>query len=220
MLLNLEFEILILLIPALILSLCVHEYSHGITAYYYGDDTAYQKGRLTLNPMMHLDPVGTMMLLFIGFGYAKPVPVNPYKLNNPKSDMIKVAAAGPISNLCLAFLGLFIVYTLFYVNQSLLNTGVRTFLQIFIQINIYLALFNLLPLYPLDGGQIFGNLFSDKYPQFTYNIQVHGPKILLGVILIGIFSGISILGIILNPLYQFIYNIFDFIINLFYSIIT
>ena len=128
--------------------------------------------------------------------------------------------AGPISNLCLAFLGLFTVYTLFYVNQSLLNTGVRTFLQIFIQINIYLALFNLLPLYPLDGGQIFGNLFSDKYPQFTYNLQVHGPKILLGVILIGIFSGISILGIILNPLYQFIYNIFDFIINLFYSIIT
>ena len=133
MLLNLEFEILVLLIPALVLSLCVHEYSHGITAYYYGDDTAYRKGRLTLNPMMHLDPVGTMMLLFIGFGYAKPVPVNPYNLNNPRSDMIKVAAAGPISNLCLAFLGLFTVYTLFYVNQSLLSTGVRTFLQIFIQ---------------------------------------------------------------------------------------
>ena len=84
MLLNLDFEILVLLIPALVLSLCVHEYSHGIVAYYYGDDTAYRNGRLTLNPAKHLDPMGTLMLLFIGFGYAKPVPVNPFNLKNPR----------------------------------------------------------------------------------------------------------------------------------------
>ena len=75
MLLRLDPEILIILIPALILSLCVHEYAHGIVAYYYGDDTAYRAGRLTLNPLKHLDPIGSLMLLFIGFGYAKPVPV-------------------------------------------------------------------------------------------------------------------------------------------------
>ena len=220
MLLNLEFEILVLLIPALVLSLCVHEYSHGIVAYHYGDDTAYQNGRLTLNPMKHLDPVGTMMLLFIGFGYAKPVPVNPYNLQNPKSDMIKVAAAGPISNLCLAFCGIFIMYAIFHINHLLLNTSIKTFLQIFIQINIYLALFNLLPLYPLDGGQIFGNLLSEKYPKLIYNLQTYGPKILMVIILIGIISGFSILGAILQPLYHFIYKIFDFVINLFYSFIT
>ena len=114
MLLNLEFEILILLIPALILSLCVHEYSHGITAYYYGDDTAYKMGRLTLNPLDHLDPIGSLMILIVGFGYAKPVPVNPFNLKNPKSDIIKVAAAGPISNLVLGFIGTFLFFLLHY----------------------------------------------------------------------------------------------------------
>ena len=88
MLLRLDPQILIILIPALVLSLCVHEYAHGIIAYYYGDDTAYKHGRLTLNPMKHLDPMGSLMLLFIGFGYAKPVPVNPFNLNNPKPDMV------------------------------------------------------------------------------------------------------------------------------------
>ena len=116
MLLNLDFEILVLLIPALVLSLCVHEYSHGIVAYYYGDDTAYRNGRLTLNPAKHLDPMGTLMLLFIGFGYAKPVPVNPFNLKNPRNDMIKVAAAGPISNILLAFVGIFIIYLLLLIN--------------------------------------------------------------------------------------------------------
>ena len=88
MLLNLDMQILVLLIPALVFSLCVHEFSHGIVAYYYGDDTAYKYGRLTLNPLKHLDPMGSLMLLFIGFGYAKPVPVNPLNLNHPKNDMI------------------------------------------------------------------------------------------------------------------------------------
>ena len=219
MLLNLEYEILVLLIPALILSLCVHEFSHGITAYYYGDDTAYLNGRLTLNPLKHLDPAGTLMLLFIGFGYAKPVPVNPNNLNNPRKDIVVVAAAGPISNILLAFLGLFTLYTLFYLNKDLLNVSVQTFLQIFIQINIYLALFNLIPLYPLDGGQIFGNMLSKKYPHFNYNLHVYGPRILLGVIILGLVSGFSIIGLILNPLYQIVYNILDFIVNLFYSIL-
>jgi len=219
MLLNLDFEILVLLIPALVLSLCVHEYSHGITAYYYGDNTAYLNGRLTLNPLKHLDPAGTLMLLFIGFGYAKPVPVNPHNLNNPRKDMIKVAAAGPISNIILSFIGIFLVYTIFYINKSLLNDTVQTFLQIFIQINIYLALFNLIPLYPLDGGQIFGNLLSKKYPQFTYNLHTYGPKILMAVILIGLVSGFSIIGLLLHPLYQIVYNILDFIVNLFYSLL-
>ena len=218
MLLNLEFEILVLLIPALVLSLCVHEFSHGITAYYYGDDTAYINGRLTLNPMKHLDPMGTLMLLFIGFGYAKPVPVNPHNLQNPRYDMIKVAAAGPLSNILLAFIGIFTIYTIFHINPAFLNLTLRRFLQIFIQINIYLAIFNLIPMYPLDGGQIFGNILSEKYPSFTYKLQVYGPRVLMGLILIGLISGFSIIGLILQPLYGVVYSLLELIVNLFYSI--
>ena len=218
MLLNLDFQILVLLIPALIFSLCVHEYSHGIIAYYYGDETAYIMGRLTLNPLKHLDPVGSLMLLFAGFGYAKPVPVNPFNLNNPKSDIIKVAAAGPISNLVLAFLGTFVIHLFFYFLPTLYSETLSLFLRIFIQINIFLAIFNFLPIYPLDGGQIFGNLISRYYPNFNINMQLYGPGILMGVILIGIVSGYSIIGLILLPIYELINSIFINIIELIFSI--
>ena len=220
MLLNLDFEILVLLIPALVLSLCVHEYSHGIVAYYYGDDTAYRNGRLTLNPAKHLDPMGSLMLLFIGFGYAKPVPVNPFNLKNPRNDMIKVAAAGPISNILLAFVGIFTIYLLFNINPELISVSLKRFLQIFIQINIYLAIFNLIPMYPLDGGQIFGNLLSEKYPSFANNLKVYGPRFLLGIILFGLFSGFSIIGLILQPLYHLVYSILEFVVNIFFSILN
>ena len=218
MLLRLDPQILIILIPALVLSLCVHEYAHGIIAYYYGDDTAYKHGRLTLNPMKHLDPMGSLMLLFIGFGYAKPVPVNPFNLNNPRTDMIKVAAAGPISNLILSFLGLLIIYILALVLPSVLaNVNVRTFLEIFIQINIFLAIFNLLPVYPLDGGQIFGTMISKYNPNFSSQLREYGPKVLLGVILFGLISGVSIIGFILIPISDFIRSIFEAILNVIFS---
>ena len=89
----------ILLIVCLIVSLCFHEFSHGFIAYKLGDPTAMHMGRLTLNPLAHLDPIGSIMILFIGFGWAKPVPVNPQNLRNPEKDIIKVAFAGPASNM-------------------------------------------------------------------------------------------------------------------------
>ena len=218
MLLRLEPEILIILIPALILSLCVHEYAHGVIAYYYGDDTAYKHGRLTLNPLKHLDPMGSLMLLFIGFGYAKPVPVNPFNLNNPRKDIIKVAAAGPISNLLLSFLGIFMIYLFAVIAPSLLGSkNVRIFMEIFIQINIFLAIFNLIPVYPLDGGQIFGEFISKYNPNFSHQLREYGPKVLLAVILIGLFSGMSIIGLILVPISDFIRSIFEFVIKLLFS---
>ena len=96
---NLDFQIIILLIPALVFSLSFHEFAHAWMAYRLGDDTAARLGRLTLNPMAHLDPVGSIALLLMGFGWAKPVPVDSRFLNNPRDDMVKVAAAGPLSNL-------------------------------------------------------------------------------------------------------------------------
>jgi len=105
MLLRLPMEVLIILLPILIFSLCFHEFSHGYIAYKLGDHTAARNGRLTLNPLAHLDPIGSLMILFVGFGWAKPVPVNPVNFSNPRLDMMKVAFAGPASNLLLAFTG-------------------------------------------------------------------------------------------------------------------
>ena len=99
---NLDIEIIVLLIPSLIFSLSFHEFAHAWMAFRLGDDTAAKLGRLTLNPMAHLDPIGSIALLLMGFGWAKPVPVDVRYLRNPKEDMVKVAAAGPVSNLLLA----------------------------------------------------------------------------------------------------------------------
>ena len=99
---NLDIEIVVLLIPALVFSLSFHEFAHACTAFRLGDNTAARLGRLTLNPMAHLDPVGSIALLLMGFGWAKPVPVDTRYLSNPREDMVKVAAAGPLSNLLLA----------------------------------------------------------------------------------------------------------------------
>ena len=206
--LNSEPTLFIALLICLTFSLCFHEYAHGLVAFYYGDDTAYKQGRLTLNPLAHLDPIGSMMILFIGIGYAKPVPVNPHKLSNPRIDLIKVAAAGPLSNLLLTFIGIFLVHVLKPGNNEILYT----FLNIFIYINAALAVFNLLPVYPLDGGQIFGNLLSQKFPTLAQNLLIYGPKILLGVILIGILTGFSILWIIIGPIIKFIISFFELII--------
>ena len=211
MLLRLEPEILIILIPALVLSLCVHEYAHGIIAYYYGDDTAYRMGRLTLNPLNNLDPIGSMMILFIGFGYAKPVPVNPMNLNNPRIDMIKVAAAGPISNFILSFLG--VLFFTILSKFGLLENSYKIFFTYFIMINTYLGLFNLIPIYPLDGGQIFGN-FIAKYDRNIFTkLNEYGPKILLGVIIFSIFTNIPILSWVLNGRAELMFSSFSFIVD-------
>ncbi len=206
-----DYLIFILIVIALVFALCIHEFSHGYIAYINGDDTAYRKGRLTLNPLNHLDPIGSMMILFIGFGYAKPVPVNPMNLNNPRIDMIKVAAAGPISNFILSFLG--VLFFTILSKLGLLENSYKMFFTYFIMINTYLGLFNLIPIYPLDGGQIFGN-FIAKYDRNIFTkLNQYGPKILLGVIIFSIFTNIPILSWVLNTPAELMISAFSFIVD-------
>ena len=211
-------QLFVLISISLIFALCFHEFAHGYIAFLNGDDTAYQMGRLTLNPLKHLDPIGTLMILFIGFGYAKPVPVNPYNLNNPRKDMIKVAAAGPISNFLLAFIGVFGLIFLSYVN--LLNENTALFFNYFCFINIYLGLFNLLPIYPLDGGQIFGNFISKYNPSIFKQLNDYGPKILLGLIIFSLISGISIIGYLIHTPAQLIFSLFKTVISILFGLFT
>ena len=213
------FTIFFLISISLIFALCIHEFSHGIVAYYYGDDTAYKYGRLTLNPLKHLDPIGSLMILFIGFGYAKPVPVNTSNLNNPRKDIIKVAAAGPISNFILSFVGIFI-FT--FLNKLNLNTSATNiFFNYFIIINTWLGLFNLIPVYPLDGGQIFGNIIV-KYNSSIFNqLNYYGPRVLLLVIAISLFTNgkISIISWIIYKPAMIIISFFEKISLILLSVI-
>ena len=207
MLLSLPIEILIILLPILVFSLCFHEFSHGYIAYRLGDATAAQQGRLTLNPLAHLDPVGSIMLLFVGFGWAKPVPVNPVNFTNPRIDMIKVAFAGPASNIILAFIGGSIL-RLFILFGLLQNQTMAQSLYYFIYINIALAIFNMIPVAPLDGSQIFSNLISKNNPELAWKLQIYGPKVLMMLIFISIIMPqYSIFRIIMSP----IINLFMFL---------
>ena len=199
-----------ILIITLIFSLSFHEFSHAYVAYKLGDNTAAYQGRLTLNPLSHLDPVGSLMLLFIGFGYAKPVPVNPMNLSNPRTDMMKVAFAGPFSNLILCLFGCLLMRIIGIsdlteivgYNRTLNSTG--NILLTFSIINMILAVFNMIPIHPLDGGQIFGGYLDKINPNLSYKLRSYGPQVLMFVILFGIVTGFSLIGIIISPFYDLV----------------
>ena len=204
---NIEPQIIILLIPALVFSLSFHEFAHAWMAYRLGDNTAAHQGRLTLNPMSHLDPIGSLALLLMGFGWAKPVPVDSRYLGNPKQDMVKVAAAGPISNIILAVVAALVLRLLFSID--LLTDNIKTFLIIFMQINITLAVFNLLPVSPLDGSQILAP-FLEKYfgPDVVWKMQVYGPRFLFFIIIFSMVTDIHIFSFIINPILNLFLYIF------------
>ena len=204
---NLDIQIIILLIPALVFSLSFHEFAHAWMAYRLGDDTAARLGRLTLNPMAHLDPVGSIALLLMGFGWAKPVPVDSRFLNNPRDDMVKVAAAGPLSNLLLAVLSAVSLRIL--LNSGFLSPDIKTFLIIFMQINITLAVFNLLPISPLDGSQILTPFIEKHFGgHMVYKMEMYGPRVLLFVIIFSMITGIHIFSLVINPIFNFFLFIF------------
>jgi|TARA_B100001094_G_scaffold83597_1_gene79944 Zn-dependent protease len=202
MLFRLPPEVLVLLIPVLLFALVFHEFSHGWVANKLGDPTAKNQGRLTLNPVAHLDPVGSMMILFVGFGWAKPVPVDSRYLADPRKDMMKIAFAGPASNLFLALVGGIIIRLTGY------SGSLTSMLILFTQINISLAVFNMIPIPPLDGSQIFSGIMIRKNPQLVMQLQTYGPQILMGLILFGMFTGVSIIWAFMSPFVNFFMFIF------------
>jgi Zn-dependent protease len=175
---------LILQIPALLLAVTVHEVAHGVVANRLGDPTARLQGRLTLNPLPHIDPLGALAFVLVGFGWAKPVPVNAHNLKRPMRDMALVAAAGPLSNFALAFVALLALHvvgpqlaTPFFAYPVL---GVLQFIYLF---NLGLAIFNLIPLPPLDGGHFLPYFLPRGSWTLLRRLEQYGPLILLLLIM-------------------------------------
>ena len=188
-------------------ALSFHEFAHAWMASKCGDNTAARMGRLTLNPMAHLDVMGSLMILFVGFGWAKPVPVDSRNLSDPRKDMMKVAAAGPLSNLLLAMVAGMAWRLLGGIN-FLLDTNFPVLIFYFTQINIALAVFNLIPVSPLDGSQIFSGYLMKTNPELALKIQSYGPQVLFGLILFGYVTGFSILWLVMKPFVNFFMLLF------------
>lgn len=206
---SLDPAVQVILIPIIIFALSFHEYAHGWVAYQLGDLTAYNHGRLTLNPLAHLDPFGALVLYFVGFGWAKPVPVDPRYLQNPRRDMMWVALAGPVSNFILALISGILLIVIAFVLRGGGQILIQV-LQMSLFINLALGVFNFIPVPPLDGSRILGGLLPVQYQPQMAKLEYYGPKVLLGVILLGIITGINVIGMIIFPIIHFFANLFTF----------
>lgn len=179
----------LMLAYAVVLLLClpVHEFAHGLVAHWCGDDTAKWHGRLTLNPFKHLDMWGTLMILTVGMGYAKPVPVNSRYFRNYKRDMILVALAGPISNFLMAAVAMFLLFFVSYVSVGgVVSAMLMTLFSIVISVNISLMVFNLLPIPPLDGSRLWSSLLPGRW---AYTLEQYSQYITMGLFVL-LFTGV------------------------------
>ena len=185
-------EMQLIVMPCILFALTFHEYAHARVAYYLGDYTAYYQDRMNLNPISHLDPIGTLALYFLGFGWAKPVPVNMRNLSKPRT------------NIFLAILGsIFLRFsTIVPLSIPELFTSAMIF---FVFINIVLALFNLIPIAPLDGSRLLPLFIRD--PRTLYQIEYYGPRVLMGLVLLSLVGGLSIFSIVIFEPAKLIFNL-------------
>ncbi len=197
---------LVTLMILFLTSMPIHEWAHAWAAFQLGDDTAARRGRLTVNPLAHLDPMGTLSLVIFGFGWGKPVPVNPYRLRGDvRRNHALVSIAGPISNLVLAMLAAVpfrLGWLRLYGGASGIN--LQSILMQFISINLALMLFNLIPFPPLDGSRVLAWLLPREWAIKLEQLeQFGGPGLMLGLYLL---SRLGILGLVMNPLMSFMYR--------------
>lgn len=190
-------------IPALLISISFHEYAHARVSYSLGDPTPKWRGRLSLNPLVHLDPIGLIMLWLFRFGWAKPVEINPSYYKEPKKGTILVSLAGPMANLLLAFISMIIL------KLDVLRIGiVDSFVYILFLYNLSLAVFNLIPIPPLDGSKILAGLLPARQSYEFLKFESYGPLILIILVYFGLLSQI------LNPLIIFVHRGLDILSNL------
>lgn len=183
----------------LLVAVTIHEFSHAATADRLGDPTPRAMGRLTLNPLAHLDPLGTAMIFIAHFGWGKPVPIDPYNFTNPRRDEILVSLAGPASNLILGSIIGIIYLTTGYSNQILFTVAI---------VNFSLAIFNLIPIPPLDGSKVFLNLMSvEKSYEWQKAFDRYGFFIVAACLFLPV-GGSNIINLIVSPIVSFLSNLF------------
>jgi Zn-dependent protease len=192
---------------ALIVAITIHEFAHAYAADRLGDPTPRLQGRLTLNPLSHLDPLGTLMILFVRFGWGKPVQFDPFNLRNPRRDSAIISLAGPISNFLLAMLCAVFLHLLLSARLSLLSVpllGVLSYLltallQPIIIINVTLGVFNLIPIHPLDGFKIVEGILSEEHARQWKELEGYGMIFLLFLVF-PIFGGASPVSQLISPI--------------------
>jgi len=213
-----QFVYYLIITPPLLFAITFHEFSHAWMANRKGDPTAKYAGRLTLNPLAHIDIIGLLLLYFYGFGWAKPVPVNPYNFKNPHKDELWVSLAGPGSNMVLALVFGIIFRLLIssYTSGSEASTHQLFLIMLIngIRLNLVLAVFNLIPVKPLDGSHILAGILPPRYEMQLAEVQRIAPYVLLGVIILDYFLSLGILWSIFRPFILFFGTLFagpDFI---------
>jgi Zn-dependent protease len=176
-------------IPALLIALTVHEYAHARVAVALGDPTPRFMGRLTLNPVAHLDPIGLLMLWLFKFGWAKPVPINPSYFKNYRQGMLMVSLAGPVSNMILALITAFAIGIL--AKMQLLSGDWVKILWMTYSYNILLAIFNLVPIPPLDGSKVLASILPGRQGYVFEQMEQYGPFILMALVYVGVIGMIT-----------------------------
>ena len=213
MILGLLFEqpmVFVAWLVAILFALTVHEFAHALAAAMQGDPTAKLMGRLTFNPLAHIDTIGLLSLLLVGFGWGKPVPVNPIYFKNKKWGDTIVAFAGPLANfISIIVFGIILRIVIF---TEILDPGnlLISFLFFVIMINTVLGVFNLIPLPPLDGSHILFNILPSQFNELKYKLAKNGPWLLLTLIMADRFLGIGLLSGLFNFFQSFIYRIIFF----------